>query len=104
MMAVTRPMRDSVQEAMGGFRRARMEGYQREGERNQELVERLGKHLKKEEGRFDKVTRKILTKEQWDEFKDWRKRRRETEQELRQQRGPEGGMGGPGGRRRRGGP
>jgi hypothetical protein len=81
-----------------------MEGYQREGERNQELVERLGKHLKKEEGRFDKVTRKILTKEQWDEFKDWRKRRRETEQELRQQRGPEGGMGGPGGRRRRGGP
>ena len=92
MMAATRPARDSIREAMGGLQRARGEGYQREGERRAAEIRRLGKRLKQEEERFDKVVRRILTDDQWDDFKDWRERRRETEQEL-QRRNMEEGMG-----------
>jgi hypothetical protein len=98
MMAATRPVRDSVREATGGLERARGEGYQREGGRRSAEIQRLAKTLKKEEERFDKVVRRILTQEQWEEFKDWRDRRRRTEKELRQEQMGEG-IGGP---RRRG--
>lgn len=93
MMAATRPARDSIHAAMTGLGRARAEGYQREGERQSGLVQRLGKQLKKDEERFDKVIRRFLSREQWEEFKDWRKRRRETERELRRERMREEGPG-----------
>lgn len=102
MMAATRPARDSIREAMDGMQRARVEGYQREGQRQGALIERLGKRLKKDEERFDKVIRRFLSKEQWEEFKDWRDRRRETERELRRQRMMEEGPGGMMGGRPRG--
>lgn len=102
MMAATRPARDSVHEAMEGMRRARTEGYQHEGERQTELIRHLGKELQKQDDHFDGVLRHILTKDQWGDFKDWRKRRRETEKELRQQGQVDGGgMGRRGGGRRR---
>ncbi|HEX7917938.1 MAG TPA: hypothetical protein VF454_00970 [Gemmatimonadales bacterium] len=102
MMTATRPARDSIHQAMEMTRRARMEGYQQEGQRQSELVQRLGKQLKKDEEHFDKVIRRFLSKDQWEDFKDWRKRRRETERELRRQQMEEEGPGGRMGGRRRG--
>lgn len=103
MMAATAPTRDSVRATMGERRRARLEGFQREGAREDEVMSRLVKRLKKDEARFDKALKHILTKDQWGDFKDWRDRRRATERELREQ---QQGMDGPGegypGRRRRG--
>ena len=104
MMAATAPTRDSVRATMGQRRRARSEGFQREGEREDEVMSKLVKTLKKDEDRFDKVMKHILTKDQWGDFKDWRDRRRATERELRES---QQGMDGPGdmpmgGRRRRG--
>ena len=99
MMAATRPRRDSVHQAMATLHRARTEGYQQEGERQAEIVQKVGKELAKDEEHFDKVIRKFLSKDQFDDFKDWRERRRETEKELRQQEMQRMGPGGPGGRR-----
>jgi hypothetical protein len=124
MMAATHPARDSIREAMEGMRRTRTEQGPPEGEyggrreerrrereqrtrmerrreeegRAEERIQRLGKRLKKEEERFDKVVRRFLTEDQWGDFKYWRDRRRETERELRRQRMleevPGGTMGG----------
>lgn len=117
MMAATRPVRDSVREAMAGIRRApvagrppdeehggrredrrrereeraRMERRRQEEERIEDRIQELGKRLKKEEERFDKVVRRFLTEDQWGDFKYWRDRRRETERELRRQRMEEEG-------------
>jgi hypothetical protein len=102
MMAATRPVRDSLHEAREGMRRARTEGYAHEGERQSELLQHLGKELQKQDDHFDGVLRHILTKDQWGDFKDWRKRRRETEKELREQGQMDGGMGRRGGRGMRG--
>lgn len=101
MMAATRPVRDSVHASRDSFRRAQGEGFSREGARQQEVMQHLVKRLQKEEGRFDKVMRHILTDDQWGDFKDCRKRRRETERELRDQQQMEGGFGPSGGRRGR---
>ena len=101
MMAVSRPARDSLHEAMGGTRRARGEGYQREGERQAALMQHLDKELAKDQDHFDDVIRHILTKDQWGDFKDWRKRRREAAKELRQQEMIDGGMERRGGGRQR---
>jgi len=103
MMAATAPTRDSVRATMAERRRARTEGFQREGAREDEVMSKLVKTLKKEEDRFDKVLKHILTKDQWGDFKDWRDRRRATERELReQQQGMDAAGGGYPGRRRRG--
>ena len=98
MMAATRPRRDSVHQAMGALRRARTEGYHEEGQRQAEIVRKVGKALAKDEEQFDKVIRKFLSKDQWEDFKDWRERRRETEKEMRQQEMQRMGPGGSGGR------
>lgn len=106
MMAATRPARDSIRAAMATRRRARTEGFARETERQQKVTRDLAKQLKKEEERFDRVIRRFLSEDQWEDFKDWRTRRRETERDLRRQQMMEGGMMGPpgadGGRPRRG--
>jgi hypothetical protein len=94
MMAATAVTRDSAHAAMVGIGRARAEGFQHEGTRQDEVMQKLAKELKKDEEHFDKVVKRILTKDQWGDFKDWRDRRRETERELREQDrmdGPEGG-------------
>lgn len=103
MMTASAPTRDSVRATMAERRRARAEGFQREGAREDEVMSRLVKTLKKDEDRFDKVLKHILTKDQWGDFKDWRDRRRATARELReQQQGMDGAGGGYPGRRRRG--
>lgn len=94
MMAATAPTRDSLRATFEMRRRARDEGFAREGSRQDDEIQKLGKALKKDEEKFDKVMKKILTKDQWGDFKDWRDRRRRTEQELREQQrmdGPDGG-------------
>lgn len=102
MMAATAPTRDSLRATFEMRRRARDEGFAREGARQDDEIQKLAKALRKDEEKFDKVMKKILTKDQWGDFKDWRDRRRETEKEVREQQrmdGPEGG-----GRRGRGAP
>lgn len=101
MMAATALTRDSAHAAMAGIRRARMEGFQHEGTRQDEVMQKLGKELKKDEEHFDKVVKRILTKDQWGDFEDWRDRRRATERELREQARMDGPEGGSGGRRPR---
>lgn len=106
MMAATAPTRDSLRATLALRRRARDEGFAREGARQDEEIQKLGKTLKKDEEKFDKVMKKILTKDQWGDFKDWRDRRRATERELREQQrmdGPSDGLEGSG-RRGRGTP
>jgi len=99
MMTAYRPARDSLHQALDRMHRARTEGYQHEGGREAAVTRHLGKELQKDLDHFDGVIRHILTKDQWGDFKDWRKRRRETEKELRQQQMIDGGMGRRGGRR-----
>ncbi|MBW8772065.1 MAG: hypothetical protein JF590_02035 [Gemmatimonadetes bacterium] len=103
MMAASRPVRDSLHQAVEGMRRARTEGYQHEGDREAGMMRHFGKVLKKDSDHFDGVIRRILTKDQWGDFKDWRKRRRDTEKQLRQQGQFDGGMRRGEGRRRDGG-
>lgn len=102
MMGATASTRDSVRMTIERRRRARAEGFQREGSREDDVMSKLVKALKKDEGRFDKVLKHILTKDQWGDFKDWRDRRRATERELREQQGMDGPPEGFPGRRRRG--
>ncbi|MBW8773405.1 MAG: hypothetical protein JF590_08970 [Gemmatimonadetes bacterium] len=101
MMTATAPTRDSVRATLGERRRARVEGFQREGAREDEVLQKLVKTLQKDEDHFDKVMKKILTKDQWGDFKDWRARRRATEREMREQQRMDGPEGGAGGRQRR---
>lgn len=96
MMAATAPTRDSVRMLFDQRRRARAEGFQRIGTADDGALQKLGKALKKEEARFDKVMKRILTKDQWGDFKDWRDRRRATERELREEQRMNGPMGGSG--------
>lgn len=103
MMAATRPIRDSLHQALEGMQRARTEGYQHESDREAAMTRHLGKALEKATDHFDPVIRRILTKDQWGDFKDWRKRRRATEKQLRQQGQMDGGMRQGEGRRRDGG-
>ena len=102
MMTATRPARDSVRQAIEMVQRARREGYRQEGARQAEVIQHFGKALKKDEERFDKVIRRFLSSDQWEDFKDWRKRRRETERELRRQQLEQEGPGEMMGGRRRG--
>ena len=99
MMTATAPTRDSIRATLAGRRRARTEGFEREGARQDEVIQKLAKELRKDEDRFDKVMKHILTKDQWGDFKDWRTRRRETERELREQDRMDGPGGGYRGRR-----
>jgi hypothetical protein len=97
-MSATAPARDSLRSEMDSLRSSFRGGDREAGRVHARAAQRIWKNLSQQDDNFDKSLKSILTKDQFRQYRDWRKQEKKDAQDLRRQQMRErmgGGQGGP---------